>query len=253
MPAKLSLVGAGPGDPELISLKAIKVLESADVILYDALVNPKIFDLFKSKAELIFVGKRKGKPSISQEQINELILNKLKQGQDVVRLKGGNPQVLARGIEEIELAQHYGFEYQVIPGLTSGLAIPSARAITLTRREQSDSVTLVTGHQINEKKLKLWTEIILSGGTLVVYMGLSNIVEIIAGFKQKIEPNLTAITIHNGSLEDEKLIISNLSNLAQDLIDNEIKPPALLIFGKHINTELVLEQIRVETPLLELG
>ena len=100
MPAKLSLVGAGPGDPELISLKAIKVLESADVILYDALVNPKIFDFFKSKAELIFVGKRKGKPSISQEQINELILNKLKQGQDVVRLKGGDPFVFGRGGEE---------------------------------------------------------------------------------------------------------------------------------------------------------
>lgn len=292
--ALLTLVGAGPGDPELITVKALKEIKNADVILYDSLVNPRIFNLAfdedidvynktkwldninlapddfdasiiyqwfnernkqidflntsnrrvrkkvtKTKLpELIFVGKRKGHKSIKQEDINSLILDRLKAGQHVLRLKGGDPLIFARGVEELEVAKKHGYDYQVIPGLTSGLAAPVSRAIALTRRGQSDSVTLVTGHEINEEKLAIWARIIETGAALVVYMGLSNVVEILAGLKRELDLELPALAIHNGTLEDEKIVISTLQRLAQDMINHGIKSPAILVFGKFINTAL---------------
>jgi uroporphyrin-III C-methyltransferase len=237
--ALLSLVGAGPGDPELITIKAVKELRRADVILYDSLVNPQIFDLafagLEKLPELIFVGKRKGHKSISQEEINKLILEQLGLSKHVLRLKGGDPFIFARGVEEIEVAKAHGYDYNVVPGLTSGLAVPVARGITLTLRDSSDSVTLATGHQATADQLNNWAGILNTGATIVIYMGLSNVVKIIDGLKGKLDITLPAIAIHNGTLEDEKVVISTLEHLAQDMINSGIQSPAILIFGQHIS------------------
>ncbi len=237
--ALLSLVGAGPGDPELITIKALKELQRADIILYDSLVNQQIFQLafqgLEKLPELIFVGKRKGHQSISQEEINALILEQLRLNKHVLRLKGGDPFIFARGVEELEVAKKHGYDYRVIPGLTSGLAIPVARGIALTLRDCSDSVTLVTGHQPNDEKISNWARILGTGATVVVYMGLSTVVKIIDGLKQYLDINLPVIAIHNGTLDDEKIVVSTLGNLAQDMINSGIQSPAILVFGKYIN------------------
>lgn len=239
----LILVGAGPGDPELITIKGLKAIQSADIILYDSLVNPKIFDLAfpGTSPELVFVGKRKGRESITQDDINTLILNNLRAGKTVARLKGGDPFIFARGVEELEIAKAHGYDYQIIPGLTSGLAVPVSKGITLTMRGLSDSVTLVTGHEINDLKINNWTNLLETGSTLVIYMGLSNLVKIIEGIKNKSKDKLTAIAICNGTLEEEKCVISDLENLAQDVINANIKSPTILIFGKYINGDFLVK------------
>lgn len=234
--AKLFLVGAGPGDPELITLKALKALRQADYILYDGLVNLKILDMADrdlSDDKLIFVGKKSGE-SYKQSQINDLILSLLSKGHSVLRLKGGDPLIFARASEEIEIAQKNNFAYEIIPGLTSALGAASIHNIPLTLRNKSDSVTLVTGHEINSQKLKLWSEILNAGATLVIYMGIGNIVKITQELELLIKEKLPAIIIANASLLDEKLIYTDINNLAQQIINHNISSPALIYLGDNI-------------------
>lgn len=237
---KLILLGAGPGDPELLTIKGFKALQTANVILYDSLVNLKIFDLvFEENFDLtdekfIFVGKRKNSSKGKQEEINSLILKFLKQGKTVLRLKGGDPLIFARGIEEYNIAIENSFEAEIIPGLTSGLALASLNNVTITLREKSDSVMLVTAHDFSEAKGAQWLNFISNGGTLIAYMGLSNIVEICDFFKQKAYEQLPVIAIENGSLQDQRLIESNIENLSQELIDRSFKSPVIFYFGKFI-------------------
>jgi uroporphyrin-III C-methyltransferase len=241
--SKLILVGAGPGDPELITIKGLKALKEADYILYDGLVNLMILDLAErdlNDDKIIFVGKKSGE-SYKQKQINELILKLLQQGNKVVRLKGGDPLVFGRASEEIEIAQQNGFSFEVIPGLTSAFGLASLHNISLTLRNKSDSVTLVTGHEINTKKLKLWAEIINSGATLVIYMGIGNIVKISQDISLDIDPKTPAVVIANGSLLDEKIILSSINNLAQDIINNNISSPALIYLGHNLNFKNVVK------------
>jgi uroporphyrin-III C-methyltransferase len=241
--SKLILVGAGPGDPELITIKGLKALKEADYILYDGLVNLMILDLAErdlNDDKIIFVGKKSGE-SYKQKQINELILKLLQQGNKVVRLKGGDPLVFGRASEEIEIAQQNGFSFEVIPGLTSAFGLASLHNISLTLRNKSDSVTLVTGHEINTKKLKLWAEIINSGATLVIYMGIGNVVKISQDISLDIDSKTQAVVIANGSLLDEKIILSSISNLAQDIINNNISSPALIYLGHNLNFKNVVK------------
>jgi len=241
--AKLILVGAGPGDPELITLKALRALETADVILYDNLVNQKIFDLVPAlQAELVYAGKLKGE-SFRQETINEQILEYLKKDKVVVRLKGGDPFIFARGVEELELAQEQGYQVEVIPGLTSGLAVPVLNKITLTMRNKSDTLVFATGHEINAEKFKLWGDVLAGGNTLLLYMALGNIVEITDALSLKLGEEFPVLAIENGSLEDQRIISSSLSQVNQKLIDKSFKSPVMFVLGKNIlnnsvNTEL---------------
>lgn len=242
--AKLILAGAGPGDPDLLTIKAFQAIKSSDVILYDSLVNLKIFDLvFGEDFDLnsdenidrfIFVGKRKNSSKGKQEEINTLILKFLKQGKTVLRLKGGDPLIFARGIEEYNLALEHGFEAKIIPGLTSGLSLASLNNVTITLREKSDSVMLVTAHDFCASKGSNWLNFISNGGTLIAYMGLSNIVEICDFFKQKAFESLPVIAIENGSLPDQRIIETNIENLSQELIDKSFKSPVIFYFGKFI-------------------
>jgi len=145
MTAKLTVVGAGPGDPDLITLKAIKAIKAADVILYDALVNPKLLEYASQEAELIFVGKRKGCYSYQQDQINELIVERAIQRGHVVRLKGGDPFIFGRGAEELAYAKDYAIEVAMVPGISSSVAVPAYHGISLTKRNVSESFWVITG------------------------------------------------------------------------------------------------------------
>lgn len=243
MKAKLILVGAGPGDPELITLKALKALEQADVILYDNLVNRNIFDLLPSllgeakprcgNPELIYAGKLKGQ-SYKQSEINEMILSHLKQNKIVVRLKGGDPFIFARGVEELELAQSQGYEVEVIPGLTSGLSVPVINQITLTLRGKSDTLVFATGHELNQEKFELWLKTLKQGNTLLLYMALGNIVEITEKLSEKLGKDFPITGIENGTLVDQRILQSNLEEIKQKLIDKSFKSPVMFILGKYI-------------------
>ncbi len=242
----LVLVGAGPGDPELLTLKAIKELNKADVILYDSLVNTQVFNLLETNPELVFVGKRKGLDSISQEAINDLILLYLGRGLRVVRLKGGDPLFLARGIEELELASKHSFPCEIVPGLTSGLASASLGAFSLTKRGASQAVLLSTAHELSPELIDLWNSVLVSGSTLVLYMGLSNVVKLCAILAQSQGLDCPAAAISAGSLENEKIIFANLETLPQLIIDRALVSPALIYLGKN------LYQADLQVPVADL-
>jgi len=199
--SKLFLIGAGPGDPELLTLKAVKLINSVDTVLYDNLVSTEILDylfkqargnvFFQSKTteectarlsgketELIYVGKKCSEKHITQDDINALILEKLSQGKQVTRLKGGDPFIFARGVEEMQLAKDAGYEVEIVPGLTSGLAVPVSLGIPLTLRKKSDAVMIVSAHELSDEKFQSWSAFLMTGGTLLVYMGLYKLTQI---------------------------------------------------------------------------
>lgn len=239
--AKLLLVGAGPGDPELLTIKAINALKSADIILYDNLVNRKIFDLFSHEnKEFLYVGKKCSEKHITQEEIHGLILENLNLGKRVLRLKGGDPFIFARGVEEMFIAKDNGFDVEVIPGLSSGISVPALNGIPLTLREKSDAVMLVTGHQVTEEKVKDWAAFLKKGGTLVIYMGLHSIEKIQNYlFQADIDENMPAIAIQEGSLDSQIILRSNLANLVMNISEKDFHSPTLIVIGKYITETLV--------------
>lgn len=232
--SKLTLVGAGPGDPELLTIKALKALKQADYILYDSLVNPRIFDLLDSRPEMIFVGKRRGE-SYKQAEINQQILSLLQKGFNIVRLKGGDPFVFARAAEELDVAIEHGYQVDIVPGLTSGLSVPVNIGYSLTLRHKADSVMMVTGHELSDEKLKLWNTYLDSGSTLIIYMGLGKISEITESIRESFDEEMRIVAIENGSTENERLIDSQLKNICQDLIDQSFKSPVIFLIGQNIS------------------
>lgn len=152
MTGKVILVGAGPGDPELITIKGLKAIKEADVVVYDDLISKELLNYAKKDAELIYVGKRKGKHSFKQEEINKILVEKAKEGKLVVRLKGGDPFVFGRGGEEILELKKHNIPYEVIPGITSAIAVPEVAGIPVTHRKVATSFTVVTGHEAEDKK-----------------------------------------------------------------------------------------------------
>ena len=182
---KLTVVGAGPGDVELITLKGIKALENANVVLYDALVNPKLLEYVSSQTELIFVGKRRGCYRYQQEQINELNVSRAFSHGHVIRLKGGDPFIFGRGAEEMEYAAKNGLEVAIVPGISSSLAVPAYQNIPLTKRGSSESFWVITG---TTKEHQLSNDIALaakSNATVVILMGMGKLNEIVSLFKKE--------------------------------------------------------------------
>ncbi len=224
------------------------------MVFYDSLVDTRVLDLAKNFAkpewspELLFVGKRRNKASLKQEEINQLIVQFLDSGKNVSRLKGGDPFVFARGVEEIAFVNHRGYEAHVIPGLTSGLALPALAGVALSLRNCSDSIILSTGHEVSPSKLQLWAGQLQSGSTLVIYMGLFHTVDICRELRNlNTLSQIKAIAISNGSLDNEKIIYSTLSDLPQDIINAEIASPCILVLGKHIKQNLKIRR----TPSIE--
>lgn len=228
----LTVVGAGPGDVDLITIKAIKVLKTADVVLYDALVNEQLLGYINPDAELIFVGKRRGCYRYQQEQINELIVARAKTHKHVVRLKGGDPFIFGRGAEEMEYAANFGIETAMIPGISSSLAVPATQHIPLTKRGSAESFWVITGttkeHQLS-KDVALAAK---SNATVVILMGMSKLSEIVKIFQKENKNNLPVAIIQNGTTSQEKIGIGTVDTILEVVKKQELSNPAIIVLGE---------------------
>jgi uroporphyrin-III C-methyltransferase len=228
---KLILVGAGPGDPGLLTLKAIKALESADVVLYDALVNPSIL-AHATGATLLFVGKRKGHHSYKQEEINALIIAHAFNYGTVVRLKGGDPFIFGRGAEEIAHAESFGISTEIVPGISSSAAVPAYQGISLTQRHVSESFWVLTG---TTKSEQLSTDIRLaaqSTATVVILMGMSKLLQIQAVFQSFGKGDTPIAIIQNGTTPQEKLGVGTIDTIVDIVQDKKLSSPAIIVIGE---------------------
>lgn len=228
---KLTLVGAGPGDPELITLKAIKALASADVVLHDALVSLDLLE-HAPNAEIIYVGKRKGFHRYSQEEINELIVQKALSQGHVVRLKGGDPFIFGRGSEEIEYASRYGVETSVVPGISSCHAVPSGLDIPLTQRGISESFWVITG---TTSARQLSNDVRLaaqSTATVIILMGMGKLREITGIYKNLGLGGLPVAVIQNGTLPGERHGIGTVDSIHGIVEEKKLGAPAIIVLGE---------------------
>ena len=228
---RLTIVGAGPGDPELFTLKGIKALESADVVLYDALVNPVLLD-YAPNAEQIFVGKRKGCYAYQQEQINDLIVGRAKSHGHVVRLKGGDPFIFGRGAEEMEFAAQQGVEVAMVPGISSSLAVPASQNIPLTKRGSSESFWVITGTTKEHKISKDVAVAAKSTATVVILMGMSKLAEIVSIFSENGKQNMPVAIIQSGTTAEEKIGIGTIETIESVVAENELSNPAIIVIGE---------------------
>lgn len=232
--AKVFLVGAGPGDPELITLKGIKCIKKADVILYDRLVNEELLEYARPDAELIFCGKLPNYHILQQETINHLLVRHAKKGKTVTRLKGGDPFVFGRGGEEAEYLAKNNVEFEIVPGITSGIAASAYAGIPLTHRDISSSFAFVTGHSKNfeEDRIKWET---LAGGvdTIAIYMGVKNLPRIQERLLQCGKSPETPIAfIQWGTLQEQKTVISTLGSAYESARQANVTNPCMIIIGE---------------------
>ncbi len=230
--SKLSLVGAGPGDIGLVTINCLKTLRSADVILYDKLVNPELLDFASPEAEKIYVGKSPGNHCMRQELINELIIEKAFKCGHVVRLKGGDPFIFGRGYEEMAAAKAACIPVEVIPGISSSIGLAGLRQIPLTARGYNESIWITTGTTQTgaiSEDIKLAAK---SSATIVILMGMHRLEEIINIFSRENKQNIPVAIIQNGSLPDEKMITGTVSNILKEVNENAIKSPAVIIIGE---------------------
>jgi len=240
---RLTVVGAGPGDIELITLKAIKTLENANVVLYDALVNEELLK-YANHAELIFVGKRRGCYAYQQEQINELIVSRAKSAGHVVRLKGGDPFVFGRGSEEMEYAASHGLEVAMVPGISSSLSVPAYQNIPVTKRGASESFWVITG---TTKEHKLSTDVALaakSSATVIILMGMSKLPQIVELFKAEGKSDMPIAIIQNGTRKNEKLGIATIETIVEVVEKEKLSNPAIIIIGEVVKHREALIQAK---------
>ena len=244
---KVYLVGAGPGDPGLMTLKGKALLECADVVVYDALVSAQILAMINPKAEQINAGKRKGMHSLVQEDTTQLLVSKAQEGGCVVRLKGGDPFIFGRGGEEMEELVAAGVPVEVVPGITSGIAAPAYAGIPLTHRSYSSSVTFVTGHEGAGKYRPAvnWQAIAHGSETIVIYMGIHNLPYIIG---QLLTAGLNATTpialIRWGTRPEQEELSGTLATIVQQVEAMGFSAPAIAVIGQVVNLHGILADCR---------
>ncbi|MDV2991928.1 MAG: Uroporphyrinogen-III C-methyltransferase [Chroococcidiopsis sp. SAG 2025] len=244
---KVYLVGAGPGDPGLFTLKGKALLECADVVVYDALVSPAILGMINPLAEKINAGKRRGKHSLVQEDTTQLLIEKARDNAVVVRLKGGDPFIFGRGGEEMEDLVAAGVSVEVVPGITSGIAAPAYAGIPLTHRDYSSSVTFVTGHEAAGKyRPKVnWAAVAQGSETIAIYMGVHNLPYII---EQLCEAGLSADTpvalVRWGTRPEQEELIGTLETIVAQVETTGFSAPAIAVIGKVVNLHGVLAGCR---------
>ena len=235
---KVYLVGAGPGDAGLMTLKGKALLETCDVVLYDALVSDEILAMINPIAEKIHAGKRRGHHSLLQEETTQLLIEKAQNHAIVVRLKGGDPFIFGRGGEELADLRSHGIAVEVVPGITSGIAAPAYAGIPLTHRDYSSSVIFVTGHESAGKYRPeiQWTAIAQAAETIVVYMGLHNLPEIVSKLILAGLPDSTPVAlIRQGTRADQSELIGCLSNIVELVQETKFAPPAIAVIGNIVN------------------
>jgi len=248
--AKLTLVGAGPGDPELITLKGINALKSADVILYDALINPVLLE-HAPQAIKIFVGKRKGFHRYTQDEINQKIVENAYEHGHVVRLKGGDPFVFGRGSEEIDYVENYGLHTDIVPGISSSIAVPSSIGIPLTQRGVSESFWVITGCTSN-RELSLDVRLAAqSSATVVILMGMNKLSQIVSVFKELDKEDTPVAIIQNGTLENQNSGIGEISTIEDVVKTKNLSSPAIIVIGEVVknNNEIQRLQEKIELHL----
>ncbi|WP_112354228.1 uroporphyrinogen-III C-methyltransferase [Shewanella benthica] len=230
---KVWLVGAGPGDVELLTLKAYRILQSADVVLYDALISEDIMALVPKDAEKIAVGKRAGKHSAAQDEINQLLVTKAFTKQNVVRLKGGDPFIFGRGGEELQSLVESGLEFEVVPGITAASGTSAYAGIPLTHRDYAQGVTFITGHCQLESRPMDWNSYANPNNTLVIYMGILNAGLIKAGLLEAGRNIDTPVAIvSKATTQDQRCFIGTLGELERLASNPELEMPALMIIGE---------------------
>ena len=241
VPGIVYLVGAGPGDPELLTLKALRLIKNCDALVHDALVSKEIIKETNKNTEIFNVGKRAGKCSVPQADTNLLILKLAKQGKNVVRLKGGDPFVFSRGGEEVSFLEKNEISVEIVPGITSGIAAPSYFGIPLTHREAGSSITFVTGHEdINkDKKSVNWRSLAKSSDGLVIYMGIRNIEFIVKELMLGgLDKDTKCAVIQEATLNNQKCLISKLSNLAETIRKEGFTSPSIIVIGSIIDIKV---------------
>lgn len=230
------LIGAGPGDPELLTLKAHRLLQQADVVLYDNLVDRRIVDLARRDAERIYVGKQRKDHGIGQEGIHTRLIEEARAGRQVVRLKGGDPYIFARGGEEVQALVEAGIPCIVVPGITAALGAASYAGIPLTHRELSQSVRFVTGHRVEDRINLDWPELAKPGQTLVIYMGRGGLAEILQRLVDHGMPSsMPAALVANATLETQQVIQGTLASLAPRVEEADLSGPTITIVGEVVS------------------
>ncbi|TDQ42728.1 uroporphyrinogen-III C-methyltransferase [Aureibacillus halotolerans] len=238
------IVGAGPGDPDLITVKGLKAIQSADVLLYDRLAAKELIQHTRKQCEKIYVGKQPGGHRTTQEEIHELLLSKARQGKIVTRLKGGDPMIFGRGAEEAHALSSAGVRYEIIPGISSGSAVPTAVGIPLTFRGISQSVTFVTGHAQDERLEPNWRALAQATDTLVIYMGVAKSESITTQLSEGGLSTLTpAAIIQWGTTEKQKTVITTLGDLPEAIQTDEIQAPAIIIIGQVVSCAVTRDSI----------
>ncbi|MFX4230494.1 uroporphyrinogen-III C-methyltransferase [Aliarcobacter butzleri] len=232
---KVYLTGAGPGDVELLTLKAVKAIQNADILIYDRLVNPEILELVKKECELVYVGKEDKKHTLPQEDINELIYQASLKYENVVRLKGGDPFVFGRGAEEALYLKQRGIKFEIIPGITSAIAVPAYAGIPVTHRGLTTSFRVVTGHENPKKKIsQIEWETFLNDETIIFLMGYHNI-EIISSKllslgKRKDYP---CAVISKGTTSEQKVVVGTLEDIVGK--SKDLPTPVMIVIGEVVN------------------
>ncbi|WP_055443624.1 uroporphyrinogen-III C-methyltransferase [Lacinutrix himadriensis] len=251
---KLTVVGAGPGDPDLITLKAIKAIKDADVILYDALVNADLLEYASPKAELVFVGKRRGCYAYQQEQINDLIVARAKSHGHVVRLKGGDPFIFGRGAEEIDHVRQFGIETYMVPGISSSLAVPAYQGIPLTKRGSSESFWVITG---TTKAHTISSDVALaakSTATVVILMGMGKLEEIVSIFSSEGKQKTPIAIIQNGTTKDEKFGVGTIETICNVVKEKQLANPAIIVIGevveKRVQLDSIFKEVKTQPELI---
>lgn len=238
MKGKVFIVGAGPGDPKLITLKAVEAIKGADIVLYDRLVSKKIIDMIPRKTEKVYVGRDVGDDYKHQDTTNDLMVQYAKKKQTVVRLKGGDPFIFGRGGEEAEFLKEHKIKYEIIPGITSGIGSAEYSGIPLTHRDYASSVAFVTGHEDAKKSTGTvnWKKLATGVDTIVIMMGLSRLglisKKLISGGLDKTTP---VAVIQNGTTTKHKMIKGNLANISKKVHEAKITPPSIIIIGKVVS------------------
>jgi uroporphyrin-III C-methyltransferase/precorrin-2 dehydrogenase/sirohydrochlorin ferrochelatase len=229
----VALVGAGPGDPELLTLKALRLLQGADVVLYDNLVDRRILEYARRDAERVYVGKRRKDHGVGQEGIHQLLVTHARAGRNVVRLKGGDPFIFGRGGEEIEALAEAEFDCIAVPGITAALGAACYAGIPLTHRDLAQSVRFVTGHRSEDRINLDWPELAKPGQTLVIYMGRGGLAEILAQLvAHGRAPGTPAALVANATLENQSVVAGTIGDLAMRVHAAEISGPTITIVGE---------------------
>lgn len=254
---KVYICGAGPGDPKLMTVRAMELLKSCDVVLYDRLVGQEIIDQIPKNAEKMYVGRAVGDPTTHQKRTNELMLVYAKKGKSVLRLKGGDPFIFGRGAEEAEYLLEHGIRFEIIPGITSAIASAAYAGIPLTHRRYSSSVTIATGHEGIDNKGDVsvnWKKLAGASDTIVVLMGIGQIKEIAKDLiKGGMKKGTKIAIIENGTIAKQRVVMGTLSTAAQVASINGIRPPAIIVIGKVASLHKKIGWFEVEEDKEEKG